>query len=295
MAEPEIKKTGNVITIFSTKGGVGKTLLAVNLAIALAQEGKKAALVDLDLQAVQDMARMIDATPQYSIFDIVSILEKIEQAGNIKNYMTLVSTAGIDFLPAITRPKQSPHITGDRIGKIISMLTSEYDYIIVDGGRAFTDSLINIFNRSNLILFIVTPDILSVYETRWGLDVLQSLHFPLKMLKLLLNRAESKSGLSWQEVKLALPCEIIASVPSDGRVVGLALNRGIPVVMDSPSSRVSSAIKKFAHELITNETLYIAHQEVEDLRSIKKDEMPSAGSFWDAMGLTDKVKWDQAH
>jgi pilus assembly protein CpaF len=287
----ENNTNGNVISIFSTKGGVGKTLLAVNLAIALSQTGKRVALIDLDLQAVQDMARMIDATPQYSIFDIVSILEKVEQAGNIKNYMTLVSSVGIDFLPAITRPKQSPHVTGDRIGKVIGMLVPHYDFVVVDGGRAFTDSLIQIFNRSNLILFIVTPDILSIYETRWGLDVLQSLHFPLKMIKLLLNRAESKSGLSWQEVKLALPCEIIARVPSDGKVVGLALNRGVPVIVDNPSSRVSTAIKKFAQDLISIPSLYIAHKEVEELRSVHKEELPAAGSFWDAMGLSDKVKW----
>jgi pilus assembly protein CpaF len=234
---------------------------------------------------------MIDATPQYSIFDIVSILDKVEQAGNVKNYMTFVSAHGIDFLPAITRPKQSPHVTGDRIGKVMSMLIPLYDYIVVDGGRGFTDGLIQVFNRSNLILFVATPDILSVYETRWGLDVLQSLHFPLKMIKLVLNRAESKSGLSWQEVKLALPCEIIASIPSDGRVVGLALNRGVPVVADNPTARVSAAIKKFAQELISNRSLYIEHKEVEELRSIKKEEMPAAGSFWDAMGLADKVKW----
>jgi len=81
---PENLAIGNVISIFSTKGGVGKTLFSVNLAIALAQEGRKVALIDLDLQAIQDMARMIDATPQYSIFDIVTILDKVEHADAIK-------------------------------------------------------------------------------------------------------------------------------------------------------------------------------------------------------------------
>ncbi|MGE5279975.1 MAG: ATPase, T2SS/T4P/T4SS family [Deltaproteobacteria bacterium] len=288
---PQPAAIGNVISIFSTKGGVGKTLLAVNLAIALAQEGKRVALIDLDLQAIQDMARMIDCTPQYSIFDIVTILDKVQQSGTIKNYVTFVSKYGIDFLPAITRPKQSPHITGERIGSVIGLLVPHYDFIVVDGGRAFTDTLIQIFNRTNLILFAVTPDILSVYETRWGLDVLQSLHFPVKMVKLILNRAESKSGLSWQEVKLALPSEIVANIPSDGRVVGLALNRGVPVVVDNPSSRVSSAIKKFAKDLVTTPALFIEHKEVEELRSIRREDLPAAGSFWDAMGLTDKVKW----
>jgi pilus assembly protein CpaF len=284
----EILKS-RVISVYSTKGGVGKTLIAVNLAISLAQSGKKVLLLDLDLQAVQDMARMIDVTPQYCVFDIISILEKVEKAGTVKNYMT-EGPAGINFLPSITRPKQSPQITGKRIGKILELLMPLYEFIVVDGGRSFTDPLIEIFNRSNLILFMVTPDILSIYETRWGLDILQSLHFPIKMIKLVLNRAESKSSLSWQEVKLALPCEIIASVPSDGRAVGLALNRGIPLVIDNPSSRASAAIKKFAQELISNENFYIAHREVEELRAIKKEDLPTAGTFWDMMGMSDKVK-----
>ncbi len=280
---------GNLISVFSTKGGVGKTIISINLAVALAQEGKKVILVDLDLQAAQDMSRMMDVNAQYSLYDMSAIVDKIKELGNIKNYITLVSAAGIDFLPAIKRPKQASHITIERVDLVLSMLLDQYDFVVLDGGKAFTDSLIAAFNCSNLILFIVTPDIISVYETRWGLDVLQSLHFPLKMVKLVLNRAESKSSLSLQEIRLALPSEILAHVPSEGRVVGMALNRGVPVVIDNPTSKVSQSIKKLAQTLIKRDDLYVAHQELEQLRSQTKD-VPKAGTFWDAVGLTEAQK-----
>jgi pilus assembly protein CpaF len=279
-----------LISIFSTKGGVGKTTLSVNLAISLAQEGKRVMLVDLDLQAAQDMSRMLDVNAQYSLYDMSAIVDKIQQLGNIKDYITLVSSAGIDFLPAIKRPKQATHITIERVEVVIKMLLKEYDFIVLDGGKAFTDSLMSAFNYSNLILFMVTPDIISVYETRWGLDVLQSLHFPLKMVKLILNRSESKSALSLQEIKLALPSDIISHIPSEGKVMGMALNRGVPVVIDNPNSKVSTAIKKLAQMLIKNTEIYVEHQELEQLRSQAKDTLPKPGTFWDAVGLTELQK-----
>jgi len=281
--------SANIISLFSTKGGVGKTFVSVNLAVALAQLGKKVLIFDLDIQAAQDMARMLDANPQYSMYDIIAILDKIKESGNIKNYITMVP-CGVDFFPAVIQPKQSSHITGEKIEAILELLIPQYDYIVVDGGKNFTDSLISIFNYSNLLLFIVTPDVLSVYETRWGLDVIQSLRFPLKMVKLILNRAESKSSLSLQEVKLALPYEIVAYVPSEGRVVGLALNRGIPVVVDSPTARVSQSIKKLAEFLISKPDIFIPHQELDKVRAESKTKLPSGGTFWETMGMTEPLQ-----
>ena len=283
----------NVISVFSTKGGVGKTFLSVNLAVALAQSAKKVLIFDLDTQAAQDMARMLDVSPQYSMYDVAGILDKIKETGNIKNYITMVP-CGVDFFPAVVRPKQSSHVTIQRVEKILELLIPEYDYIIIDGGKAFTDSLISVFNYSNLLLFVVTPDILSVYETRWGLDVIQSLHFPLKMVKLVLNRAESKSSLTLQEIKLALPYEIISYIPSEGKAVGLALNRGVPVVVDSPTAKVSLCIKRLAEFLTKKEDVFIPHQELDKLRSESKAKLPPAGTFWESVGMVEPLLETQA-
>jgi len=158
---------------------------------------------------------------------------------------------------------------------------------LVDVGKAFSETLITVFDLANLILLILTPDILAVYQTEWCLDILQSLHFPLRMVKIILNRAESKGGVAWQEVRSALPCEIFAHIPSEGKAVGLALNRGIPVVLDSPRSRVALAFKKLVTD-ISKEEIFVEHQELAKLRTTS--EMPKLRDFWERFDLLETVE-----
>jgi len=275
------------IVIFSTKGGVGKTLIAVNLAVSLAKdELKQACLVDLDLHAVGDIARMLNLKPQKAMVDLMALIKKYPQNFKKEDFLTHGSSVGVDLLSGILRPQQSPHLEPGLIKDALELLDKDYDYIIIDAGRSFSETFVATLNQANLILLVVTPDILSVYQTKWILDTLQFLHFPLTMIKIVLNRAESVSSISWQEVRVSLPVDIIARIPSEGRVVGQAVNRSIPVVLDNPKTKIAQAIKTFAHDLATGTKLFLEHKEIDQL-GLREAALEKTGTVWQKEGLAE--------
>ncbi|MFY9401814.1 MAG: ATPase, T2SS/T4P/T4SS family [Candidatus Omnitrophota bacterium] len=274
------------IVLFSTKGGVGKTLIAANLAVTLAQDQRKrVCLVDLDVQVPGDMARMLNVSPQRSMADAVNVLKKQPQAF-VKSQFIIQSTLGVDFFPAVLRPQQSSYLEPSRIKEVFSFLEKDYDYIVVDAGKSFSDIFIAALNQAHLFLLVVTPDVISIYQTKWILDTLQSLSFPLSMIKGVLNRAESISGISWQEVKVSLPVDIISLIPSEGKAVGIALNRGVPIVTESPRSKISIAIKQLGEDLVAKDSLFVEHREIGQLK-IKELSSEESEDFWKKEGLSE--------
>ncbi len=276
------------IAIFSTKGGVGKTLIATNLAVSLARNyTQRVCLIDLDLQVFGDMARMLDLNPQKSMLDLIHQLKKQPEGIKKEGFFTK-SSQGVDFFPGVLRPQQAPHLEGEKIKDVFTLLDKDYDYIIVDVGKSFSEVLVHTLNQANLILLVVTPDILSIYQTKWALDTLQFLHFPLAMIKIILNRAESASSISWQEVSVSLPVDIISRMPSEGKMVGQALNRSIPVVIDSPRTKIALSIKELARELTAQDSLFIEKREIGQLR-IKEAGLEKTGEFWETQGLAEPL------
>jgi septum site-determining protein MinD len=276
--------SSRVITVFSNKGGVGKTFIAVNIACALAIKAKRVLIVDLNLQASQDMARMLNLPPTHCLVDI---LADLESSPDVIRKHIVAHSSGLHFLPGVKSPMQIGHITADNLRLFFKKASTQYDYIIVDGGSTFSEIFISILDSSNLILLVSTPDILAVYQVKSSMEILQNLHFPLKMVRLILNRAESRGGVAWQEVKNALACEVFALIPSDGKTVGVALNRGVPCVMDSPKTRVSESFFEIADSL-NDENIYVQASDVIKVRA-SDGAAKRSDAFWEKFGITPNV------
>ncbi|MEW5894862.1 MAG: ATPase, T2SS/T4P/T4SS family [Candidatus Omnitrophota bacterium] len=269
------------VTIFSNKGGVGKTFVSVNLATTLAMSGSRVLLMDMDFQAAHDMSRMINLVPRRSLADILTKIEEIENLEEVKKFVIAHNT-GLDFLPGVLHIKQSGLITPQNLKPFFKKVTELYDYIIIDGGKIFSETLLTVLDHSNLFFLIATPDVLAVYQIKWCLEMLQTMHFPSKMAKVILNRAESRGGVAWQEVRTALSCDIYGLLPSEGKAVGMSLNQGIPFVVDNPKSKLTEAFKKMALGL-TRQDLYIESSGVEKAR--QSVGVSSGMDFWEKFGI----------
>jgi len=282
-----------VIVFFSTKGGVGTTTISFNTAVNLSLQKKKVLFLSLNLDAPLDAARMHKVRLRKSMAEMINTGDKRKNDKEFvkKTYLTPINPY-LDFQVAVTSLSVLSYLNAEGVEKALTFFKEVgYDFIIIDGGKNITDILIKVFDNANLILFTATPDILSLYHTKWIVDTLQSLGFPIVMMKAVLNRSQSSGSVSNPEVKMILPIEILSLIPSDGKVVAFALNKRIPVVLDNPNSRICTAINSLVKMLCGNESIYISHKELSDLR-IKKGGVilqRAKSDIWTSLGLTEPL------
>ncbi|MBI4355653.1 MAG: Flp pilus assembly complex ATPase component TadA [Candidatus Omnitrophica bacterium] len=245
------ERQSKIIVVFGTKGGTGKTLLATNLAAATATSvGVPVALLELDPQAVGDLAKMVNLRPNYSVVDVLALL-KDPAALRGKQFQDLLTAhpSDIHVLPCVRHPSQLRDLDPTGLKELLTRLRASYDYIIIDAGRTFTDTLVAAIEEANLLLLVLTPDILSMFQARWAVEQLERLLVPMKMVKIVLNRADSRGGVTTPEVKSALPCDVIAQLPSDGRAAGVSVNQGVPLMISFPRSRLAAEIRRLVGTL----------------------------------------------
>ncbi|SET59737.1 pilus assembly protein CpaE [Natronincola peptidivorans] len=235
--------TPQIVTVFGTKGGVGKTTLSVNMAVEMAKKSsRKILLIDLDLQ-FGDAAIFLNILPKKSIAELAQEKNKLD-ISLIESYL-VPHVSGIKLLPAPLRPEDSELITSDFIMELLTVLRDHYDYIIIDTPPLFHDTVLSALDMSNQIVMVMSMDLPAVKNMKLSLDLLDTLHYKGK-IKLILNRASEEFGITPKDVEETLDFHIANQMPSDGKLVVRAANRGVPFVMNKSSAKISRAIEEIA-------------------------------------------------
>jgi pilus assembly protein CpaE len=239
---------GKIVTVFSPKGGTGKTVTATNLACSLAKhEGRRTLLLDLDLQ-FGDAAIMLGIEPEKTIYDLVVAPGELDSE-KLAGYTTK-HQSGLDVLPAPLRPEDAELVTEAKLGRLLEVARESYDCIVVDTSPFFHGPMLATLDRTDELLLLTSLDVPTIKNVRLSLQTLELLSFPPDRIKVVLNRANSKVGMQRKEVESALEMGVRFEVPSD-RAVPLAVNRGNPAVLADGKSEFSRAVKELAKSLVT--------------------------------------------
>jgi pilus assembly protein CpaE len=241
---------GRIITVFSPKGGTGKTVTATNLAASFAKyEGRRTLLLDLDLQ-FGDAAIMLGLEPAKTIYDLVVAPGELDSE-KLAGYITK-HTSGLDVLPAPLRPEDAELVTESKLARLLEVARESYDVIVVDTSPFFHGPMLATLDRTDELMMICGLDVPTLKNVRLSLQTLELLSFPASRICFVLNRANSKVGMKKSEVEGALGVKIGFEVPSD-RAVPLGVNRGAPPVLADTGCDFAKSIRVVAKSLLVQE------------------------------------------
>lgn len=244
-------RRGRVVTVFSAKGGCGKTTLATNLAAALADGGhREVCLLDLDL-AFGDVAIALQLFPAHTIADAVPLGDAVDFTA-IHALLTPHSP-GLTTLVAPVEPGTAGTIPAALVSRIIEVLRDNFDFVVIDTPPAFDDQVLAAFDLSDVVALIATLDIPALKNLKLTVETLEMLNYPREKWRIVLNRSDSKVGLALSEVEKTLRAPIAVQIPSS-RDVPASINRGVPIVLDDPRHPVSQAIRSFADHYVVTAT-----------------------------------------
>jgi pilus assembly protein CpaE len=231
-----------MICVLGPKGGTGKTLTSTSLAVAFAEYGKSVAIVDLDLQ-FGDVGLTMGLTPEQTIFDLVRTGGALDEE-KLDGFL-MTHSSGVKLLIAPSRPDHAAVVSVEFLRDVYATMRGMFDFVIVDTPPGFTPEVISTIDNASSICMVGMLDAPSLKNTKLGLETLDLMGFPAHNIKLVLNRARTRVGISDDEVVAILGRQPDVFVPSD-RDIPRAVNEGKPILIASPQSEASVAFRQLA-------------------------------------------------
>ncbi|HLI53922.1 MAG TPA: AAA family ATPase [Acidimicrobiales bacterium] len=241
-------RRGRIITVFSPKGGVGKSVVSVNLAASLARrEGSRVVLVDADLQ-FGDIAVMLRLAPVHNIVEAAQAGGRLDSSF-LESLLVRHESSGVSVLASPTDPSSGEKVTAGSITAILDVLRGIATDIVVDTPPLLDDVVLQLLAESDEIVFLVGMDVPSLKNARLGIQAFEVLQLPLERVLVVLNRANSKVYLSSRDVEKTLQMKVDAALPSDA-LVPQSVNKGVPAVMEFDRSKFAASVHDLARLVI---------------------------------------------
>ena len=257
------RASGLVVAVFSPKGGVGRTTVAVNLAVAAATElGQRVVIMDGSFQ-FGDVGVLLNLNPKSK--SIADLVPEIEAAGGeIESIDTFVidHTSGVRVLLAPPTPEMAELVTASGVRKVLETLRATHDLVVVDCTAFFNDTTLAILDAADVILTMLSLEITSIKNMRLFLEVAEQLGYESGKVRLVLNRADSALGIRVADVEHSIGRKVDETIVSDGRSVVYALNRGVPFFLSNREAQVSQDILRLARSVVGDRSGTAAHEDV---------------------------------
>ena len=242
--------TSRLFSVFAPKGGVGKTTIAFNLAVAIGQLGKRTVLIDGSLQFGDLRALLKVPVDAPSILDLPT--DRIQES-DLQDVLWR-DPSGIDILLAPPRVEMAEMVTVRDVDKVLSLLRRVYEVIVLDTPPALNDVNLAFLDASDTIIEIVTYDSTTIHNTIAVADAFRTIGYPASKVRYLINRADSAGGIQADDLARAIGRVPEHSVVSDGILVVQSNNEGVPFVLANPNAAISKDVMRLATELFESRT-----------------------------------------
>lgn len=236
-------RSGRIIAVMSPKGGVGKTTITTNLAVGLGKEAPMGVVVvDLDLQ-FGDVASGLMLDPERTLADAV-VGAAVQDSVVLKSYLTL-HPSGIYALCAPFRPADADQITGEQVGRLLSQLANEFQYVVVDSAPGLGEHVLATLDQATDAVWVCGMDIPSIRGLRTGFSILAELDLVPPNRHVVLNFADRRSGLTLQDVEATIGCPVDVVLPRS-RAVPFSTNKGVPLLQEGTRDPVTKGLRQLS-------------------------------------------------
>ena len=247
VAEKTRQQKGKVVSVFSAKGGVGCSTIAVNVAIALQQNAaSKVALVDASLQ-FGDVGVLLNLYASRTIADLASHSEELDN--ELLGDIFIPHSSGVKALLAPPRPEVADTVNPALVLDVLERLRSMFDIIIVDTSSSLDDLVLSVLEISDKIIVVTTPEIPAIKNAKLFFEVAEALEYDRSRVMFVLNKADRRINIRAEDIESNIKYKIEGQLPLDERVVTTAVNQGVPYVLGDKNSLLTQATLSLANHL----------------------------------------------